>query len=116
MKKRYRILRIIGKIYKVLGIIAAVITVLATISICAFSALGSAAMSRYTRGLSGIPPRTTLGGVLAVLITGLLVLLYGGAITISLYGLGEGIDLLISLEENTRKTAQLLDKSETMDE
>jgi len=39
--------------------------------------------------------------------------LYGGMIAISLYGLGEGVDLIIALEENTRKTTELLEESDT---
>lgn len=112
MEKRYRVLRIIGKIYKILGIIAAVVTVLSAISICALSVLGGTAMTRYARQLSGMPIRTGAGGVVAGLIIAVMSIIYGGAITISFYGLGEGVDLLISLEENTRKTAQLLDKTE----
>jgi hypothetical protein len=34
-------------------------------------------------------------------------------IAISLYGLGEGVDLIIALEENTRKTTELLEESDT---
>ncbi|MFO8035103.1 MAG: hypothetical protein R6U57_00535 [Anaerolineales bacterium] len=112
MEKRFKVLRTIGNIYKILGIVAAVITILAALGICAMSFLGSAALARYTQDFGNMPlpylPRA--GGVLAGVIGAIISILYGGMIAISFYGLGEGVELLIAMEENTRKSAQLLDQ------
>jgi hypothetical protein len=64
-------------------------------------------VSRYGgSGSSG--PAGTLGGILGGVIIGGIILLYGGIASITLYAFGEGIYLLIGLEENTRTTALLL--------
>lgn len=110
MEKKFKILRIIGKIYKILGIISAVMTILAAVGMCLASILGGAAMNSMVREMSGVPVRMGAGGAVAGVIAALLVVLYGGMIAISFYGLGEGVDLIINLEENTRKTAQLLEE------
>jgi hypothetical protein len=39
-----------------------------------------------------------------------MILLYGGITAITTYALGEGVYLFIGLEENTRVTAELLQK------
>lgn len=112
MEKRFKVLRTIGNIYKILGIIIAAITILVALGICAASFLGSAAVARYTRDFGNMPfpylPRA--GGALAGVIGAIFAILYGGMMAISFYGLGEGVELLIAMEENTRKSAELLDE------
>jgi len=109
MEKRYKILRLIGSVYKVIGIVAGVITVIGAIGSCALSAIGGSAMdslfSSYgnSYGASGL-----FSGVLSGVLLGGMILLYGGITAISLYALGEGIYLFIDLEENTRATVALL--------
>lgn len=109
MGERYKALRTIGTIYKILGGIVAVLTVLIALGICATSVLGGAALNSLSRefgsssGLGGF-----FGGALGGFLGALIAILYGGGFSITLYGFGEGVYLLIALEENTRLTAELL--------
>lgn len=108
-EKRYGALRIIGTIYKVLGIVVGVITVLGALGSCLSSLLGGAALGGLGEDVGG---GLFAGG--ASLLLGLLIavvsLIYGGAVAVSLYALGEGVFLFISLEENTRRTTELLER------
>jgi hypothetical protein len=106
IEKRYQALRIIGTVYKVLGVVVAVLTVLAVLGVCISSAAGGAAMSRFEPRWGGM---RMAGGLVGGLVVGLLGLVYGLALSIGLYGLGEGIFLMLALEENTRATAMLLE-------
>jgi len=114
MEKRYRALRIIGTVYKILGAILAVLTILGVIGICIASIAGGAAfdsiLNQYgsSSGVFG-----TLGGVLGGFLIGFFVIIYGGGMAITMYALGEGVYLLLSLEENTRTTAALLQQQNT---
>jgi len=111
MEKRYAALRVIGTIYKVFGGIVGVITILAVLGICATSLLGGAAMGTLGRefggdtGFAGL-----LSGFLGGLIGGVLVIIYGGGLAVTLYAAGEGVYLLLALEENTRATVMLLQR------
>ena len=109
MEPRYRALRIIGTIYKVLGAIAGAITILLVLVICASSVLGGAALSSLSNQLGESSGFGALsGGVFGGFLISLFAMLYGGGIAVTLFGFGEGISLLLALEENTRATAQLL--------
>jgi hypothetical protein len=104
MEKRYNALRVIATIYKVLGIVVAIVTVLAVIGFCAFSVLGGAAMGSLGRdATSGL-----LSGVFGGFLFAIIGIIYGGGIALTLFAAGEGISLLIALEENTRVTAMAL--------
>ena len=95
MEKRYTALRIIGSIYKVLGGLAGVLTILAALAICATSAFGGIALDRLGQefgsrgGLLG-----TASGLVGGLIAGVVILLYGGMLSLTLFAMGEGIFLL----------------------
>ncbi len=107
MEKRYTALRIIATVYKVLGIITGAITLLAVLGICASSLLGGAMLDRFNDlGRSG--PWGLFSGAMGGLIAGLAGIVYGGGLALTLYAAGEGISLLIALEENTRATATYL--------
>lgn len=113
MDKRYRALRIIGIIYKALGGITAVITILVALSICAASVFGGAALNRWSRDFGGSVG--TLGlfeGVLGGLIGGLVTIITGGLTAIGLYAMGEGVFLMLAIEENTRLASLLLQRRE----
>ncbi len=105
MEKRYRALRTIGTIYKVLAAIVAAITLLSILGLCATSILGGVGQAAFSRG-SGFGG--LFGGVLGALIFSVVGIIYGGAVSLTLYAVGEGIDLLLALEENTRLTAMAL--------
>jgi hypothetical protein len=109
MEQRYTALRTIGTVYKILGIISGVITILAILGICAASVLGGAALGELESQLGGSYGMGGMfGGVFGGILLGFLAILYGGGISITLYAFGEGIYLLLALEENTRTTAQML--------
>jgi hypothetical protein len=109
MEQRYRALRIIGTIYKVLGGLAGLLTILIVITVCGTSLLGGAALQSMTRqfgyeqGVGGF-----LGSAFGGLVASVFVIIYGGGVSVTLYGFGEGIYLLLALEENTRATAEAL--------
>lgn len=109
MEKKYTALRIIGSIYKVLGGLAGVITILAALAICVTSAFGGAALDRLSRDFGGRGGFLgTASGFVGGLLAGIAIILYGGGLSLTLFAMGEGIFLLLALEENTRATARLL--------
>ncbi len=102
MERRYTALRVVGTLYKILGAIAAVLTIIALVGFCAITASGGA-LGGFANSF-----RTGGGEVLAGLIGAVFIILYGGGAAVTFYGLGELVYLLIALEENTRRTAQML--------
>jgi hypothetical protein len=100
MEKRFKALRTIGSIFKVLGVIMAVFTVIGALAACGLTIAGSSMTSQFsssTNIMSG-----ALGGVLI----GVVILLYGGISSLTMYGMGELVFLLIDMEENTRASAE----------
>ena len=97
MEKKFTALRIFGTIYKIIGILVAVGTVLAVIGLVIAMAAGGNMMRQM--GLdSPIWLLMMIAGVV-----------FGGAISaLSIYAVGEGLYLLINLEENTRFSAMIL--------
>jgi len=109
MEKRYRALRIIGAIYKVLGGIVGIITILLALGICATSLLGGAAINNFSRQYGGNTGVWGLfSGVLGGIIGSILTIISGGTMAITLYATGEGVYLLLAIEENTRASTALL--------
>ncbi len=106
MEKRYGTLRFIGTVYKVLGVIMGLLTIVGSIGICLTLTVGGAAANRF--GSQSGAVAGLAGGAFSAIFASVFFLLYGGAVAVSLYGLGEGVYLLIALEENTRATVQLL--------
>jgi hypothetical protein len=108
MERRYQALHILSTVYKVLGAIAAGLTVLLILGICAAAVLSGSAVRSFGRDV-GLPMISGIfGGLLGIVFA----LIYGGGIAITLYAMGEGINLLLDMEANTRETAALLrDKS-----
>jgi hypothetical protein len=111
MEKRYKALRTIGMLYKIMGIVAAVVTLLALLASCAMIFFGSSALSDLSRQFNrqfGYMPYRMMGTVFGGLLAAVMVLVYGGGLSLTLYALGEGVYLFIAIEENTRTTAALL--------
>ena len=103
MEKRYGALRLFGLLYKILGIIILVLAVLTAAGTCIMGFVGGAAAQELSRNI-GSDVSIGLVGLITAFIT-----LFGGAISgLSLYAIGEGIFLLINIEENTRASATLL--------
>jgi hypothetical protein len=111
MDKRYRALRIISTFYKIAGGVVLAFTLLSAAGICLAGVLGGGVIENLSRdlgdmgGMNGMGlMSSTLGGLIAAF-----VVFIGGAVSgLTLYATGEGIALLIAMEENTRATAQYL--------
>ena len=102
MQRRYRALRIVATVYKVFGLLVGIATVLIVIGMFAMGVFGGAAGHGMGQGGAAFPLMTGIfGGVLG----GLIALLYGGIVAVTLYAIGEAIYLLLALEENTREAA-----------
>jgi hypothetical protein len=104
MEKKFKVLRFIGSVYKIVGIIIAVLTILGSLGICVTSFLGGAFMARMEREFGFPGARSAIAGVIAAVSA----LISGAVLALTLYATGEGIFLLLSLEENTRATALYL--------
>jgi hypothetical protein len=111
MEKKYKILRIAGTIYRILGVITLIFTIISVIGICATSVLGGSALGAFAKQYgNGSAGAGLLSGFVGGALISVFVILYGGITSITLFAFGEGISLLITVEENTRKTALLLKK------
>jgi hypothetical protein len=110
MEHRFHALRTIGTIFRVVGYIFLVLTILAALAICGISAIGGTALESASSefGVNSIGAGL-VGGLFGGLLLGLIVILYGGLISLLLVAFGEGIYLLIDIEENTRKTSYLIE-------
>ena len=100
MEKKFTALRIIGTIYKALGILSGLLTILAIVLVI----VGGASSLNSMYGSMGMSGSGSLGLLILVVFTFIIGTIY----SLTIYGLGEMIYLLISLEENTRFTAILL--------
>jgi hypothetical protein len=110
MERRYSALRTIGTIYKILGVIAGILTLLIALSICGASIFGMPVFNNMMHQYGGGSVGSSFGSVFVGIVTSLFALIYGGGLTVTLYGFGEGVYLLISMEENTRATREALEK------
>lgn len=119
MEKRFTGLRIIATIYKVLGVIAGIITIVLSLGLCASTVFSGVAIDYIGPGFGDfMDPFGMMGGPLWAIVTSFVAILYGGGIAITLYTFGEGIYLLLALEENSRMTVRLLQSQnqKTLDE
>lgn len=105
MAKKFGILRFIGTIYKVVGIILGVIAIAGAIGSCIIGFVGSTNMDTFGRQMG---MDMGIGNALGGILSGLFILFGVGIAAISQYAIGEGIYLLLAIEENTRAAATLL--------
>jgi hypothetical protein len=105
MEKRYRALRIISTFYKIAGALVLAFAFLAAVGLCLVGVLGGTLVEGLRSDFSNLGGvNSAVGGIIAGL--GLLI---GGALSgLTLFATGEGISLLIAMEENTRATAMHL--------
>ena len=101
--KRFDILRFLSALLKVFAWISLVIFILSAIGVAIFGGqvgqlLASAGGDNYSALVGGV------GGVLSAIV----ILLIGLWYFVLLYAFGEGISLLLAMEENTRLSAALL--------
>jgi hypothetical protein len=107
MEQRYTALRTVGTIYRVLGIIVGCITILGVIVTCISSVIGGGVLGSLSNQYN-YTGASLLSGMFGGLLMGVFFLIYGGVIALTLFAAGEGVYLLLALEENTRRTAELL--------
>ncbi len=100
MKKRFGVLRIMSTIFKIIGIALAVIAILGGLISAVTSMMSSDLFTDW-----GFDQNT---GALFGMFLSFVGLVGGLLYAILIYGFGELILLLISIEENTAKTANLL--------
>lgn len=101
MKKRFGVLRIIATILKVLGIVVAAFAVL--------GGLGSLIMSFAGGDLWSVFGVDANSGFFVGLIGSFSIVIAGILYAVILYGYGELLLLLLSMEDNTFKTVKLLE-------
>ncbi len=101
MKKRFGVLRVLSSILKILGIVVAALAVLGGLIAFVMSFAGGDLFQSM-----GIDSN---GGVLAGLVGAFMIVVMGALYAVFLYGYGELLMLLISMEENTFKTVKLLE-------
>ena len=106
MKKRYSALRTVASIMKGLGILVGIITGILVIIICLASVAGGAVFDSLSRefgqssGLLG-----SLSGALMGVIASLIPIILGGSLALTLFAIGEAVNVQIDIEENTRSMA-----------
>jgi len=103
MKKRFGILRVIATIMKILGVIIAALAVLGGLGMFIFSIAGGVNMLSDFGIDAG-------GGALAGLFGGFMVIFVGALYALIMYGYGELLMLLVSMEDNSFRTVKLLEE------
>jgi len=101
MKSRFGVLRILATILKVLGIITAALSVL--------GALGTLIASFAGGNLWSMLGYDANAGFFVGLVGSFGILILGALYAIVMYGYGELLMLMISMEDNTFKTVKLLE-------
>ncbi|NJD58055.1 MAG: hypothetical protein C3F13_00640 [Anaerolineales bacterium] len=110
MAHKYHALRTIGSIFRVVGYIFLVLTILSALAVCGLTVIGGTTAETLAQEFgTSTTGAGFLGGLVGGLLLGLLVILYGGLISLMLVAFGEGIYLLIDVEENTRRTSYLME-------
>ena len=102
MKKRFGVLIIIGNILKILGIVVGALSLLGGLIALVLSFAGGQFWSLF-----GLNANNALFTGIA---TALSLIILGSLYALFIYGYGELVFLLISLEDNTHKTVALMDK------
>jgi hypothetical protein len=108
MVKKYKALRLVGTIYKIIGAIILVVTIIAAAGSCISGLLGGALLSGFAEQFS-LNANPTGSGSMAIvgIVSAFVILLWGLIAGVTTFALGEGIYLLIDIEENTRINATL---------
>jgi hypothetical protein len=101
MKNRFGVLRILATVLKVLGIITAALSVL--------GALGTLVASFAGGSLWSMLGYDANAGFFVGLVGAFGILILGALYAVIMYGYGEFIMLMISMEDNTFKTVKLLE-------
>lgn len=114
-EKKFRVLRLIGTLYKAIGIIVGLIAILSAVVMIIVGVFGGDVLGNWTQMLPnmqpaypGQPAPDMAMNAFAGITMAVMGLLWGLLIAIMLYGAGELMYLYIAVEENTRITARLL--------
>ena len=104
MEKKFRVLRLIGTIWKILAWVALIVGVLVSIGMLLTSVLGGGIMGQLGQQAGGMPSWAfgVMGGIVGFIVSLMLTVIY----FLTMYAVGELIYLLIAVEENTRLAAQ----------
>ena len=109
MEKRYSALRTVASIMKGLGIIVGIITGILVIIICLASVAGGAAFDSFSREFGQSSGALgSLSGALLGIIVSLIPIILGGSLALTLYAIGEAVNVQIDIEENTRSMVFML--------
>jgi len=103
MEKKFKVLRIIGTVWKIMAWIVLVLGVLSSFGVLLSSIFGGGLMRSFAEQQGyGLPVMGIVGGVVG-LVGGLIVTLIQ---FLMFYAMGQLIYLLLAIEENTRMAAQ----------
>jgi len=101
MKKRFGVLRVLAAVLKVLGIVVAALAVLGGLGALIISFAGGDLLSTFGYEVNS--------GFFVGIIVSISIVVIGVFYAVILYGYGELLMLLLSLEDNTFKTVKLLE-------
>ena len=111
MSKKYKALRLVGTIYKIIGAIILVVSILGAAGSCISGLLGGALLSGLADQINSQFSAAGSGSMAVLgIISGFAILLWGLIAGVTTFAAGEGIYLLLDIEENTRLSASLLQK------
>lgn len=107
MEKKFKVLRIIGTVWKVLAWIVLIFGIIGAFGTLLGSIFGSGFMGQMMRqygrqGTPWVPGFGIVGGIITFVVMLIVAVFY----FLMLYAIGEMIYLFLDVEENTRSTAQ----------
>ena len=109
MEKKYSALRTVASIMKGLGILVGIITGILVVIICLASFAGGAALDSFSRELGGSSGLLgSFSGALMGVVGSLIPIILGGSLALTLFAIGEAVNVQIDIEENTRSMAYSL--------
>lgn len=103
MEKRFKVLRIVATLYKIFAWIALAVGVLSALGVIVIGLIRGPLIRHMAQG--AVP---AVGRIIGEIVGGMGILLIAAFYFLILYAVAEGIYLLLSIEENTRRTAYLL--------
>lgn len=110
MEKRFRVLRIIGTLWKVLAWIELIVGILSALGVLIMGVLGSGGfLLQFLGENAGLISGAM--GIVSTIVAFVVLLLATIVSFLVLYALGELIYLVLAIEENTRRTRQRLEQA-----
>ena len=109
METKFKVLRVIGTLWKVLAWIALIVGIVFAVGVLLAGILGAGMPRMFLRDYGPMMDRMPWAAGLAGGIIGFFAALIGSVVYfLLLYAAGELVYLLLAIEENTRATTQLL--------